>query len=923
MNYFFSQLIRSIGVFFRTLRAFVVRRLMNVTTFFRRLLNFSRHATKAAAVSLESVVTAGKKPTSEADYVETGHLYISKSLIVKVILIVVAAALIIYFVIWPFLLSRFFTAKFFVENKRVENWSGRVIVYSDKKKTIPMYSGRLEDGVLQGEGKLYDGEGLLTYEGQLKDGGRSGSGKAYQNGVLQYEGQFAADVYSGYGKSYDPDGFLSYDGQYENGKRSGSGTAYEGGVLLYDGQFKDDQYEGRGKLYEKGTLRYDGSFASGVREGSGTAYHLNGKTAYQGQYLAGKKDGNGTSYTEDGQKEYTGGFAEGEFSGEGTLYFENGGQLEGSFENGSPTGSVQWKKNGMLYYEGEWSDGAPSGFGTLYNKAGKTLYEGASSGGTIDGFSLREYTTSELRDALVNCGIKNEDDGVAFRVIAEEIGLTALCTYQSEDAESRPYQIYLYAPEKSDWVGIMPKMPHTNGVQWPEDAEPEQLKIHFIGQQGVNVAPGLYYAESYADDSQRLTVLYSDETREQTVLVTWENKSAIPSSGSSGNGGKSSESDAEKLIDALDEMLDSEGTMGSAGGGSGGTSSDAALTSVATASDAVELIDSMLDYWEETQRKDALEEIYELNETLISDEENKIAKGTGSSDALNLLKQEQSELETKIESVKTALKRAELQAETKGVTDLSGYSLEDLLVIFNPAEQDISGLVLFAATYYEGTTGEEANAASINSTVKSKLLDLSDAYSATQLAMSRYETLSERTESAKDDYAKGLSSKSSWYQAMKNQAEARIALYEAIADFSGQANHFNQMTGGWVSREFNWHRDALEELFRADILPDTLPEENGAPGETAEPGAAAEEPAETAGETGAVSTEAPEGTETPEPPAETPAGTETPETPEEIPAGTETPETPEETPAGTETPPDADTETPPAGNNWSVPGWGR
>ena len=59
MGYFFSQLTRSIGVFFRTLRAFFVRRLMGVTTFFRRLLNFSRHATKAAASSLQDVMTAG------------------------------------------------------------------------------------------------------------------------------------------------------------------------------------------------------------------------------------------------------------------------------------------------------------------------------------------------------------------------------------------------------------------------------------------------------------------------------------------------------------------------------------------------------------------------------------------------------------------------------------------------------------------------------------------------------------------------------------------------------------------------------------------------------------------------------------------------------------------------------------------------
>ena len=278
MSYFFSQLTRSIGVFFRTVRAFFVRRLMGIATFFRRLLNFSRHATKAASSSLQEVMTAGKKPTSPDDYVETGHMYISKALIVRILLIVAALALIGWFVVWPFVLSRFLTARFFVEDRRVADWSGRVIVYADKKKTIPMYAGRLEKGVLQGEGKLYDADGVLTYEGQLRDGERTGTGKEYRDGVLAYEGQFDAGFYSGYGKRY-ADGALTYDGQYEKGKRSGSGTAYADGKTLYEGQFMDDLYEGKGKLYQDGTLSYDGSFHAGVPEGMGTAYYANGRVA--------------------------------------------------------------------------------------------------------------------------------------------------------------------------------------------------------------------------------------------------------------------------------------------------------------------------------------------------------------------------------------------------------------------------------------------------------------------------------------------------------------------------------------------------------------------------------------------------------------------------------------------------------------------
>ena len=52
LSFFFSQLKRSIGVFFRTIKAFFTRKLMGVTTALRRLTNFSRNATRRADISV-------------------------------------------------------------------------------------------------------------------------------------------------------------------------------------------------------------------------------------------------------------------------------------------------------------------------------------------------------------------------------------------------------------------------------------------------------------------------------------------------------------------------------------------------------------------------------------------------------------------------------------------------------------------------------------------------------------------------------------------------------------------------------------------------------------------------------------------------------------------------------------------------------
>ncbi len=847
MNYFFSQLARSIGIFFRTLRAFFVRKMMGITTAVRRILNFSRHATKVATSSIQGVVTAAQKPTSESDYVETGRMYISKALIIRVILILIALALIVYFIVWPFILSRFLTAKFFVEDKRVANWSGRVIVFADKKKTIPMYAGRLEKGVLQGEGKQYDSEGILAYEGQLKDGERTGNGKEYKNGILtyegqldsgfysgfgksykdgqlDYEGQFSSGVFSGYGKRYD-NGTLTYDGQYEEGKRSGSGTAYSNGKLLYEGQFLDDLYEGRGKRYQDGTLAYDGTFHAGLEEGTGTSYYSNGKMSYQGQFLAGKADGTGTSYTEAGRKEYTGGFADGLFSGDGTLYFDDGGQLSGGFQNGEPTGSVEWKKNGILYYRGEWADGVPSGFGTLYNKAGKVLFEGPFLGGTIDGRSLLEYKTDELRSVFAESSTRSENDGTAFRIIAEELGVTVLCTYQTESEKSMVYQIYLFTPEKDGWVSILPGSKHTKGIQWPEGETPEQLVIRYIGQYGVNVAAGPYSAENNVKDLRRTTVLYQDETREQSVLVTWENQEAKPAGPQSISGEKNKDDKTEKLLDALDKMIGTEGTAASKGATFGGAAADSAFEGQDDVEQAVALTDAMLDFWEQSERKNALEEITTRVESLLADARDAAAKGLGSEDTVKELEQKLEELKTQIEACQTAVKRAELQAGGAGVNSPGSYALEELLVSFNPAEHNVNELIPIASAYAQALDSD-ADISAVEAAVKLGLLNLSDAYSKMKLALSRYRNLSQSAQDAAGAFSMGLASKDAWYTAMNEAGLARIELCTAMADFSKEANHFNQLTGGWVSKTFNWNKGAYDVLFRAAIPEEKETEED-------------------------------------------------------------------------------------------------
>lgn len=782
MSYFFYQLSRSIGVFFRTLRAFFTRKLMGIGSGIRRLTNFSRHATKAASSSLQGVMSTAQNPTGPSDYVETERLFISKALIIRVLLGIAALGLIAYFLAWPFVLSHFLTARFYEKDKRVPDWTGRVIVYADAKKKIPLYAGRLENGVLQGEGRQYDGEGVPIYEGQFRDGGRAGSGREYEAGVLIYEGQFLEDRYNGMGKSY------------------------ANGQLAYEGQFADGAYDGRGKLYRDGALYYDGGFRAGLPEGSGTVYYPSGNAAYQGQFLAGKRDGTGTAYDTERRKVYSGGFADDAYNGEGTLFFADGGQLAATFEDGMVAGTVEWRKNGVLYYRGEWSDDAPNGFGTLYSKAGKPIYEGPFSGGTLDGAALLAYSTAELRDALGADNTRDEADDRAFRVVAEELGLTALCTFRTETADSEIYQIYLAAPEKSGWVSLLPGTEHT-AARLPEGAEP--LTIDYRAQSGVNLESGAYPAENVVADGLRTTVLYGDAERRQAVLLTWERINAAPAAQARTEpDGADSRMDA--LLDALDRMEGAAGTDGRAA--LAGRNVDEAFAAVDSMADAVSLADAMITFWEQTERADALEEQQSRIEVLLADARDAAAKGTGEAQTAAALEQRKSTLAKELEACRTALKRAELQAGAVGVERLADYALEDMLVRFDPAAQDVGELALRASAYARATGGDMSDAM-VETSVKMGLLDLADAHAAAELALTRYQAAAENADSVAGAYAMGGASKAAWYETMNARADERTALCAALADFSRQANRFNQLTGGWVSRTFDWHQEVFEPLL--------------------------------------------------------------------------------------------------------------
>lgn len=417
----FNALYRSILMVWRMLKNAVLRPFRSLYARARAATNLSRQASKLVPKVVKSVTTVKVKPKKREDYIDAGPVYVAKSLIFVVIGVLAALWLLVQFLIWPWMESRWFTARIYELDAKAETYTGRVELYYDEALENLSFAGRLEngvktgrgteyhengvaafegtfaDGLYTGEGTLRDEEGNVLYEGAFQGGLYDGTGRLYADNALVYEGEFAQGLYDGEGKLYEG-GQLVYEGDFAAGQRTGQGKAYEDGALVYEGGFQDGLYSGSGRLYyADGTVRAEcATFADGLIDGACVLYYENGQTKYEGTFSQGEASGQGTLYAEDGTRTYYGGFEAGLKSGTGTDYYPSGAkEYEGAFSQGLYDGEgALYNEDGTLRYQGGFSQGVYSGAGALYLEDGAHV-EGTFAAGAVTG-TARYYEGETL-----------------------------------------------------------------------------------------------------------------------------------------------------------------------------------------------------------------------------------------------------------------------------------------------------------------------------------------------------------------------------------------------------------------------------------------------------------------------------------------------------------------------------------------------
>ncbi len=784
LRFLLARLSQAVTVFFRTLRAFVSRRVAGLTSRVRQMMNLTRGATKAATVSLQSAASATQKPTKKEDYIETGTILVAKSFLIKIVIALAAIALLLYFFIWPFILGHFLTARFYCEDHRIENWTGRVVVYSDKKKTLPMYEGRLENGLLEDQGREYNKNGVLSYEGTFLHGQRSGKGTAYQNGVPSYKGDFLAGQPSGNGVSYNSAGEMVYQGQFAEGLPDGTGKAYEGGRMIYQGGFESGLYSGPGTLYPAQGEQIDATFQNGKPDGVVT-WSKGGQTYYQGEWGKDRPEGFGTLFSKAGKPLY-----------QGQMY---GGTLDGQWMLGLTLDELK-----EALGEGRTSSSQENGQSFLLSSPELGLVARCS------------YQTENTESQVYGVYLFQPKDGTWLRLLPGMDGVTMKVKGEVTDRTHGPLQF-------NSFHGVeVPSGTYDSEMIFTADARTTLLRQN----KGGSAVLLTWSRLEPIPTGGLLSGGAAGGTAGGSAGGGPAGGAAGGTAGGTAAGGTGAASEGTKMeafLNALDGMQGAGGAESVPNTYCGQMPPSSALRACTTPEQVSALVEAMTDYWLQAETQAGLEEnLSRIQGQLDDANAGKIMGGGGNTKALE---QQKVELKGRIESCQAQRTRAQVAAKQTVGVDPAQYAAGDVLVRFDPAGLDVSSLVPTAAAYAKATSGDpDPEALALK--IKTLLVEMEDSYSRTQSAIEAYRLSAERAQSAAGSYAMGTTDKASWFAALSGQVDARLELFAVMAEFTKQANTLNGMTGGWVSRTCNWFGQEMGSVFENAIreAPMEMPE---------------------------------------------------------------------------------------------------
>ena len=222
------------------------------------------------------------------------------------------------------------------------------------------------------------------------------------------------------------------------------------------------------------------------------------------------------------------------------------------------------------------------------------------------------------------------------------------------------------------------------------------------------------------------------------------------------------------------------------------------------------------------------------------------------------------ELEEAVTRLEAQMEMGELSVKTETEMDPSGYDLESMLLLFDPSTMNAQSVLDAAmkvetekakakaeeeaaakraeaqaaaaaaqqasggtdpddpAQYKNGNSPKQTvtepkievvytvDAKVVSEDVSRAILNLQVAYEDVISAQDKYVDSYDSAMEIQDRYLMNSADKSELYNARCEINDNACAVYSAIAEFNRQAMELNEMSGGWVSQQYNWYRSVYK-----------------------------------------------------------------------------------------------------------------
>ena len=172
-----SELFAAFRLFFKKFQRIFIT---PVYLFWRNLLrkiNPQNIVSKIAVDVKDGVKGITAKPNNIRQYVVIGDRFFAKKLLLFLFILLIAVIILMIKFVNPWIVSMYFTKSMWINSAEAINYSGKVRLYDTPEFNKLIFEGRLDNGMVEGEGTLYDYDSALVYEGDFAAGQYSGQGK--------------------------------------------------------------------------------------------------------------------------------------------------------------------------------------------------------------------------------------------------------------------------------------------------------------------------------------------------------------------------------------------------------------------------------------------------------------------------------------------------------------------------------------------------------------------------------------------------------------------------------------------------------------------------------------------------------------------------------------------------------------------------